>query len=124
MGLQDRDYTRRRPAVSAAAARPKERSWLFTAGAVIAVAGVAAWLLRDFRFSAPASTPSKASSIVDLNHATQAQLEAVPGIGPGLAPRIIAARPYRSVDDLVRVSGIGEKTLERMRRFLTTDGAR
>ena len=33
----------------------------------------------------------------------------IPGIGPVMAARIIAARPFRSADDLKKVSGIGEK---------------
>jgi competence protein ComEA len=58
---------------------------------------------------------------VNINSATQERLESVPGIGPALASRIIAGRPYQSVDDLLRVSGIGERTLESMRPFLTAD---
>lgn len=53
-----------------------------------------------------------------INDATAEQLEALPGIGPSLAQRILAARrerPFSSVDDLRRVSGIGPKILERLR---------
>jgi len=49
---------------------------------------------------------------LDLNAATQAQLEALPGIGPSLAQAIIAERDrsggFRSVEDLRRVRGIGD----------------
>lgn len=53
-----------------------------------------------------------------INDATAEQLESLPGIGPALAQRIIAARrerPFSSADDLSRVSGIGPRTLERLR---------
>lgn len=42
-------------------------------------------------------------------------LETLPGIGPALAARIVAARPFHDVDDLLRVRGIGPATLERLR---------
>jgi competence protein ComEA len=40
------------------------------------------------------------TSAVDINKATQSELEAVPGIGPATAKKIIAGRPYSSVGDL------------------------
>src|SRR5262245_1995858 len=46
---------------------------------------------------------------IDINTATEKELRTVPGIGPVMAALIIAARPFRSADDLKRVSGIGEK---------------
>jgi hypothetical protein len=55
---------------------------------------------------------------VPVNRATQAELEALPGIGPTLAQRIIAGRPYRSLKDLDRVKGIGPKTLEKLGKWL------
>jgi len=55
------------------------------------------------------------ASQVDLNTASEGQLRSVKGIGPVLAKRIIAGRPYRSVEDLLKVRGIGPKTLEKMR---------
>ena len=55
------------------------------------------------------------SAMVHLNSATQAELEALPGIGPAKAQAIMGGRPYASVDALLEVSGIGEKTLEQIR---------
>ncbi len=55
---------------------------------------------------------------IDINQATTEQLEALPGIGPELAKRIVAARPYASVDDLDRVSGIGASRLEQVRPYV------
>lgn len=51
------------------------------------------------------------SGTLNLNTATQAQLESLPKIGPALAERIMAARPYRSLQDLDAVKGIGPNLL-------------
>ncbi len=56
---------------------------------------------------------------VDLNLATREELEALPGIGEVLASRIIAARPFKTVDDLAKVEGIRPSVLERLRPYLT-----
>lgn len=55
---------------------------------------------------------------VDLNTATASELQSVSGIGPTLATKIIAGRPYKNVDDLLRISGVGPKLLERIRPAL------
>ena len=57
------------------------------------------------------TTPDLVSSIpetkLDVNRASQAELENIPGIGPAIAQRIIEARPFKSADDLRNVKGIG-----------------
>jgi len=52
---------------------------------------------------------------VRLNEADVRALTRLPGIGPALAKRIVAARPFATVDDLLRVRGIGPKTLAALR---------
>jgi len=54
---------------------------------------------------------------IDINTATEKELTTVPGIGHVMAARIIAARPFRSADDLKRVSGIGDKKYAQIRRY-------
>lgn len=56
---------------------------------------------------------------IDINTATAAELQKIKGIGPVLAEKIIAGRPYRTLNDLRRVNGIGEKTFEKIRPYLT-----
>lgn len=60
-------------------------------------------------------------SRVDLNAASQAAIESLPGIGASKAREIIAGRPYERVDDLANVSGIGEKTVDALREFVTVE---
>jgi comEA protein len=71
----------------------------------------------------PTRSPSASSTQrVNLNTATQTELEALPGVGPGLATRIIAARQqkaFSSLDDLDHVSGVGPKLLEKLRDRVT-----
>jgi endonuclease YncB( thermonuclease family) len=54
---------------------------------------------------------------IDINTATEKELTTVPGIGYVMAARIIAARPFRSADDLKRVSGIGDKKYAKIRPY-------
>ena len=55
---------------------------------------------------------------VDPNIAARDDLIRIPGIGEVIANRIIEGRPYRSVDELLRVKGIGHKTLESIRPWV------
>ncbi|HHO58351.1 ComEA family DNA-binding protein [Oceanithermus desulfurans] len=71
------------------------------------------------RGEAAAAAPGVPRPRVSVNRASAEELESVPGIGPALARRIVAWRPFRTLDELVRVPGIGPRTLERLRPYLT-----
>jgi competence ComEA-like helix-hairpin-helix protein len=62
---------------------------------------------------------------INLNTATADQLEEVPGIGPATAPKILDTRKsygaFKSVDDLLSIKGIGQKRLDKMRKYLTVE---
>jgi competence protein ComEA len=63
--------------------------------------------------------PADAVVVVDLNRAGLAELDALPGIGPVLAGRILQHRdahgPFREPEDLLAVPGIGPRLYERLR---------
>ena len=63
--------------------------------------------------------------VVNVNTATPEQLALLPGVGPTRAAAIIQARenrPFRTVQELMRVRGIGRATLEQLRPYVTVDG--
>lgn len=68
------------------------------------------------------------ASIVDLNTASARDLMTLPRIGPAIAGRILEHRtrngPFRFVDDLLMVRGIGEKTMERLRPLVRVENQR
>jgi competence protein ComEA len=75
---------------------------------------------RPLRAAAPVS------GACNINNADAAQLGLLPGVGPVRAQAIIAHRqkaPFRTVDELVKVKGIGRKTFARLRPYVTVSGA-
>jgi competence protein ComEA len=69
------------------------------------------------------SAGAGSGGLVDLNRADDATLQTLPGVGPATAAAILEWRAangsFRSVDDLLGVPGIGEKTLEKLRALVT-----
>jgi competence protein ComEA len=56
---------------------------------------------------------------ISVNRASATLLDTLPGVGPATAQRIIEGRPYSKLEDLLDVKGIGDKTLEKLRPFIT-----
>jgi competence protein ComEA len=71
------------------------------------------------------SKPSKIS-VIDINRAGAADFEKLPGIGPELAHRIVTYRkkhgPFRRIEDLLAIRGIGEKKWRAIRPYVRVDG--
>ncbi|HZW11529.1 MAG TPA: ComEA family DNA-binding protein [Phycisphaerales bacterium] len=77
---------------------------------------------------APAESAEPPGSIarrINVNTASASELDLLPGIGPALAGRIIADReangPFRTLDDLDRVSGIGPKTVAKLAPYASAE---
>jgi competence protein ComEA len=70
-------------------------------------------------------TATAFASAININTATQMDLETLPGIGPAKAEAIIAYRKvhkFESVDDLAKVKGIGEKSMVKLKELITIKG--
>ena len=89
-------------------------------------------LIGTFFISGIVSTPTQAAqeanaqksaaALVDINSATQKELETIKGVGPVMAQKIIAGRPYRSVNELSR-AGLNARSIEAMKPFVTVGKA-
>lgn len=78
--------------------------------------------LADERSTVPASKRSQ-QGLLDLNRATDRDFDALPGVGPRLAERIMKYRQsvgmFHSLDELRAVKGIGKKKFEQIRPLVT-----
>jgi competence protein ComEA len=86
---------------------------MLVALAVTAVAGTAA--------------SSQPSGVVNINTASSQELELLPRVGPALAGRIIEYReangPFKTIDEILAVKGIGESSFQKLEPFIVTSGA-
>ena len=73
--------------------------------------------------SGTTTSKSLPTSPININTASAEQLETLPGIGPSTAARIIADReqngPFRTIEDLTRITGIKEGTMSKIRAYIT-----
>jgi competence protein ComEA len=79
--------------------------------------------LSQIQIHVPQTGEEQSPQKIDINRAEPWLLEALPGIGEVLAQRIVDYRsengPFNRIEELLRVSGIGEETLERIRDYIT-----
>jgi competence protein ComEA len=63
--------------------------------------------------------PAAGGGLIDINHASQGELESLPGIGPVTAAKIIAARPRATIDELDSRGVVGPSVMEQIRDLIT-----
>jgi competence protein ComEA len=112
-----------RPLVTASQARtssaPKSASAPKTASTPkVATSPKTAGTSKSARESDTAGAPSPTGRI-NVNTADRETLETLPGVGPEIAREIVAARPFKSVDELERVRGIGPARMDELRNLVT-----
>ena len=97
------------------------------------MAAIAAIALSAPALSAQSKVPAPkpaatAAAPVNLNTATAEQLATIPGVGPRMAERIIDYRQknggFKKIEDLMNVSGVGEKSFLKMKPLITVTAAR
>ena len=75
----------------------------------------------------PPRTASERPAPLNLNTATETQLEGLPGIGPSMAQRIVEYRKkngaFKKAEDLMNVKGIGEKSFLKLKPLVTVGPA-
>ena len=89
------------------------------AALTMTIAGVHSFARQESQTPAAA----KAAAVVNLNTANAAQLEALPGIGPKTAARIVEYRQknggFKKIEELMNVRGVGEKSFLKLKHFIT-----
>lgn len=104
--------------MSILSSRPLMRGMLLAAGLLLSGAALPAQTARTADRQAPAiqkQGPRAGGGIIDINRATPAELEAIPGIGKVYAAKIIAGRPYSSKAGLVQKNILSAALYEKIK---------
>ncbi len=88
--------------------------------------GLAVWAPDLAAGQKPAASAASKAAVVNLNTATVADLRELPGIGEKTAARIVEYRqkrgPFKKIEDLMNVQGIGEKAFLKLKPQITVAG--
>ena len=94
-------------------------------GQLMAWLGVLGLLLLAPGEAAASRTHTRHTGVVNINEATVAELDLLPGVGAKAAQRIVEQRrkrPFKRVEELVRVKGFGRKKFQRIRPYVSVQG--
>ena len=105
---------RQRPAWSVLPPGTDRVSWLWQALAVLGFVIVITLVLAEATRGHHKPLDGTYNHLVDINFASEAELDTLPGIGPALAKEIIRSRPYSTAEELDRVKGISKKMAARL----------
>jgi hypothetical protein len=99
-------------------------SWLGLIGLMFVLMAVPAVVAQGKNSKSPeaAAQATAAAAKVDINNATEKQLEALSGVGKATAGKIIAGRPFTSVDDLAK-AGVSKSTIAKIAPLVTVGAA-
>ncbi|MCI0420498.1 MAG: helix-hairpin-helix domain-containing protein [Acidobacteria bacterium] len=101
---------------------------LSIAGLCLALLGAAQAPEKPAKAKDPAtadkSVAKKPEKPVDINNATEKELITLPGVGAKVAKEIVAGRPFKSVEDLKNVKGIGDKTFAALKPHVVCNPAK
>ena len=104
------------------------RTFVVTACIALFVLMAATPLAADQTAAQSQQAAQPAGSLVNLNTATQAELEKLPGVGPAMAKTIIEYRQknggFKKVEELMNVKGIGEKSFLKLKTLVTVAPAK
>ena len=105
-------------------ARNAARTFALALGLVALLATASAAPAADSATPAPA--PATARKVVNVNQASTDELARLPRVGPSLAGKIVAHRekngPFKRTEDLMEVSGIGEKMFTSLKPYVSVSG--
>ena len=97
-----------------------------TIGALLVIASLAAMPARDAK-AAAATGSADASGVINVNSASAEQIAFLPRVGIKLAERVVEYRksngPFKKIEDLMEVKGVGEKLFVALKPHLTVSGS-
>ncbi len=83
-----------------------------------AFAAIVALTFATMVFATEPAKPAARTKLVDINYSTETQLKAVPGVGDEYAKKIIAGRPYKSIDELKTRNIMPADSYEKIKKLI------